>query len=93
MTATTSSIRRWPYVTATVIGIVVWFAWTFILSAIAPGAWAVTGFLGYGVGVVAGTLVSGLKGPQGWAVSPVITLCVGILLFGTLALLGVHLPP
>jgi hypothetical protein len=84
--------RRWPYVTASVIGIPIWLATSAILAAVIPTAWPVTGLVGYGVGVVVGTSLAGLKEARGWVVAPVITLPIGLVLGGTLAALGVHLP-
>jgi hypothetical protein len=84
--------RRWPYVTASVIGVPIWFAISAVLAAVIPAAWPVTGWVGYGVGVVVGTSLAGLKGARGWVVAPVITLAIGLVLGGTLAVLGMHLP-
>ena len=84
--------RRWPYVTTSVIGVPIWFATSAILTAVIPAAWPVTGWVGLFVGVVAGTPLAGLKGARGWVVAPVITLAIGLVLGGTLAVLGVHLP-
>ena len=84
--------RRWPYVTTSVIGVAIWFATSAILAAVIPAAWPVTGWVGYGLGVVVGTTLAGLKGARGWVVAPVITLAIGLVLGGTLAVLGVRLP-
>jgi len=84
-------LRRWPYVTASVIGVAIWFATSAILARLIPAAWPVTGWVGYLLGVAVGTPLAGLRGTQGWVVVPVITLALGIVLGGSLAVLGVHL--
>jgi hypothetical protein len=84
--------RRWPYVTTSVIGVAIWFATSAILAAVIPAAWPVTGWVGFLVGVVVSTPLAGLKGARGWVVAPVITLAIALVLGGTLAVLGVHLP-
>ena len=84
-------LRRWPYVTASVIGVAIWFATSAILARLIPAARPVTGWVGYLLGVAVGTRLAGLRGTQGWVVVPVITLALGIVLGGSLAVLGVHL--
>lgn len=84
--------RRWPYATACLIGITIWFASSAILAALIPAAAPVAGMIGYVAGMVVGTPVAGLKGTRGWVVAPVITLGIAPVLGGLLALLGVHLP-
>jgi hypothetical protein len=84
--------RRWPYVSTSVIGVAVLFATSAVLAAVIPAASPVTWWVGYLVGVVIGTSLAGLKGARGWVVAPVITLAIGLVLGGTLAVLGVHLP-
>jgi hypothetical protein len=84
--------RRWPYVTTSVIGVAILFTTSAILAAMIPGASPVTGWVGYFLGVIIGTPLAGLKGARGWVVAPVITLAIALVLGGTLAVLGVHLP-
>jgi hypothetical protein len=84
--------RRWPYVTASVIGVAIWFATSAILAAVIPAAQPAIGWVGYLMGVVVGTPLAGLKGARGWVVAPVITLAIALVLGGTFSLLGVHLP-
>jgi hypothetical protein len=84
--------RRWPYATASVIGVAIWFATSAILAAVIPAAPPVIGWVGYLAGVVVGTPLAGLKGARGWVVAPIITLAIALVLGGILALSGVHLP-
>ena len=84
--------RRWPYVTASVIGVAILYATSAILAAVIPAAPPAIWWVGYLLGVVVGTQLAGLKGARGWVVSPVITLAIGVVVGGTLAVMGVHLP-
>jgi hypothetical protein len=84
--------RRWPYATASAIGVAIWFATIAVLAAVIPAAPPMIGWVGYLAGVVVGTTVAGLKGARGWVVAPVITLAIVLVLGGILSVSGVHLP-
>ena len=84
--------RRWPYATASLIGLAVWFATVAILAEMAPAASPEVGWCGLLVGVAIGTPLAGLKGSRGWVVVPVITLALGCIVGGILYISGVRLP-
>jgi hypothetical protein len=84
--------RHWPYATASLIGLAVWFATTAILAEMAPAASPAIGRYGLLVGVAIGTPLAGLKGARGWVVVPVIILALACIVGGILAICGVRLP-
>ena len=88
--------RHWPYATASLIGLAVWFAVWFvtvaILAEMAPAASLVSGWFGLLVGVAIGTPLAGLKGSRGWVVVPVTILALGCIVGGVLMISGVRLP-
>jgi hypothetical protein len=84
--------RHWPYATASLIGLAVWFAILAILAEIAPAASPEIGWCGLLVGVAIGTPLAGLKGGRGWVVVPVIILALACIVEGILDLCGVRLP-
>lgn len=84
--------RRWPYATASLIGLVVWFATAAILDEMVPAASPAIGWYGLLVGVAIGTPLAGLKGSRGWVVVPVIILGLGCVVAGILTIFNVRLP-
>ncbi len=84
--------RHWPYATASLIGLAVWFATAAILAEMAPAATPAIRWYGLLVGVAIGTPLAGLKGGRGWVVVPVIILALGCVVGGILAIYGVRLP-
>lgn len=85
-------VRRWPYATASVVAIVVWFAISAVLDRLLPDLRPAISWVGYLAGVGIGTPLAGLNGTRGWVVVPVITLGLALVVLGGLAVLGVHLP-
>jgi hypothetical protein len=83
---------RWPYATASVVAVAVWFAASSLLDTLLPDARPAIGWVGYLAGVVIGTRLAGLTGARGWVVVPVITLALGLIAAGGLMILGLHLP-
>ncbi len=84
--------RRWPYATASVVAVALWFAASPLLDALLPDLRPAIGWVAYLAGVVIGTRLAGLTGARGWVVVPVITLAVGLIVAGGLMILGLHLP-
>ena len=84
--------RHWPYATASLIGLAVWFATVAILAEMAPAASPMIGWYGLLVGVAIGTPLAGLKGSRGWVVVPVTILALGCIVGGVLLISGVRLP-
>lgn len=84
--------RRWPYATASVVALVVWFAISAVLDRLLPDLRSGIGWVGYLLGVGIGTPLAGLNGARGWVVVPVITLGLALVVLGGFAILGVHLP-
>ena len=84
--------RHWPYATASLIGLAVWFATVAILAEMAPAASPASGWFGLLVGVAIGTPLAGLKGARGWVVVPVIILALVCIVGGILTIYGVRLP-
>jgi hypothetical protein len=84
--------RRWPYATASLIGLAVWLATVAILAEMVPAAPPVIGWSGLLVGVAIGSPLAGLKGNSGWVVVPVIILALACVVGGALTICGVRLP-
>jgi hypothetical protein len=85
--------RRWPYATAALIAVAIWFATSAILVAAVPAAPPAIGMVGFFAGVVIGTGLTGLEGARRWVVVPVITLAIWLILGGaTLAIWGARPP-
>lgn len=84
--------RHWPYVTAPLIGLTVWFATSLILAKRVPAASPAIGWSGLLVGVAIGTPLAGLKGSSGWVVVPVIVLALAAIVGGILAVCGARIP-
>jgi hypothetical protein len=74
--------RHWPYATASLIGLAVWFATGPILAEMAPAASPAIRWSGLLVGVAIGTPLAGLKGSRGWVVVPVIILALACIVGG-----------
>ena len=83
---------RWPYATASVIGVAIVFATNATLAAMIPAAPPAIGMIGLLAGVTVGTRLAGLEGARAWVVVPVITLAIGLILGGILAISDVRLP-
>lgn len=80
--------RRWPYATASAIGVAIWFATSAILAEVIPGAPTQFGMVGLLIGVAIGTWPAGLEGVRRWVVVPVITLALGPILAGTILVIS-----
>ena len=82
--------RQWPYATASLIGLAVWFATAAILAEMAPAAPPAIEWQGLLAGVAIGTPLAGLKGARGWVVVPVTTLALWYIVGGILTICGVR---
>ena len=84
--------RHWPYATASLVGLAVWFATDAILAKMAPAAPPAIQFYGLLVGVAIGATQAGLKGNRGWVVVPVIIIALGFIGEGVLTIASLRLP-
>ncbi len=84
--------RRWPYATASLVGLAVWFAADAILAKVAPAAPPAIQFYGLLAGVAIGATLAGLKGSRAWVVVPVVIIALACVAGGILAISGVRLP-
>jgi hypothetical protein len=84
--------RHWPYATASLIGLAVWFATIAILAVVAPAAPPAIQWYGLLVGVAVGATLAGLQGNRGWVVVPVIIVAFGCIVEGILTICGLRLP-
>jgi len=82
---------RWPYATASVLGLVLWFATDAVLANLAPSIPHELRWVGLLIGVTIGSAVAGLDGARGWVAVPVITMALACLLGGVLGLFGLPL--
>ena len=84
--------RHWPYATASLIGLAVWFATVAILAEMAPAASPAIQWYGLLVGVAIGTTLAGLKGSRDYVVITVTIIALACIVEGILTISGVRLP-
>ncbi len=77
-------VRRWPYLTAILIGVVLMFVASVVLATLIPAITPVSGMVGLVVGVTAGTRVAGLEGTRQWVIVAVPTAAIGLILAGVI---------